>query len=128
MDKYLISSLIHFYTISSIDLILGVLYDCKIQDKMCQIKHCVLLWDWLNGPPIWGRTKPGGEAFLSTKLRPQQQSRKIGTPTSFLLSLFNCPILADRFQDSSQLLRILGKPTHKKVEIFYGAYHIFLVL
>ena len=95
----LISSLIRLYTISPIELILGMLYYCKIQDKMCQINHCVLLWDWLNGPPIWGQTKPGGEAFLSTKLRPQQQSRKIGTPTSFLLSLFNCPILADRSQD-----------------------------
>ena len=79
----LISSLIRLYTISPIELILGVLYYCKIQDKMCQINHCVFavrLAKWTsNLRPTYARR----EAFLSTKLRPQQQSREIGTPTSF---------------------------------------------
>ena len=96
----LISSLIRLYTISPIELILGVLYYCKIQDKMCQINHCVFavrLAKWTsNLRPNEARRR----GFSIYQIEATAAIKEDWHPNLVLLSLFNCPILADRFQDS----------------------------
>ena len=125
----LISSLIRLYTISPIELILGVLYYCKIQDKMCQINHCVFavrLAKWTsNLRPNEARRR----GFSIYQIEATAAIKEDWHPNLVFIVSFQLSHISGQVSGffPTTIRIILGKPTQKKLN-FSMEPHIFLVL